>query len=372
MYISRRRFVRNIYQLGKAGLFYVAGGSLLFKGCAEEEPVEIKEFENKTQQKVIEDFKPGYKKLEEKGEFSRRIEQACEIMEKCILCPRRCKVNRRKGEKGFCNTGEKAIVYSYQPHFGEEVPLVGNNGSGTIFFSNCNLRCVFCQNWPIAHEGKGSEVSDEELANMMLDLQDRGCHNVNLVTPTHVMPNILNATRIAMKNGLKIPLCYNTSGYENTEQIKMLDSIIDIYLPDLKFMEGEKAERYNEAEARNYPELAREAIAKMHQQVGQLAVDERGIAKKGLIIRHLVMPNGVAGTEKFVHWVSENLSPDTYVNIMAQYRVEHKAFEYELISRAINPEEFVEAIEWAVQAGLTNIDNRALTQYNRHLRKLND
>lgn len=231
-----------------------------------------------------------------------------------------------RGETGACRATDQLVVYSYQPHFGEELPLVGNKGSGTIFFSNCNLRCVFCQNWPIAHEGRGRQVSDEKLAEIMLDIQKMGCHNINLVTPTHVMPNILNATRLAMKKGLKLPLCYNTGGYELTENIKLLEGIVDIYLPDLKFMDPVNAELYA-GSSRDYPEMARQAIVEMHRQVGDLGVNSLGIAGRGLMVRHLVMPNRVAGTREFVQWAASYLSTSTYINIMAQYRVEHRAFE---------------------------------------------
>lgn len=300
--------------------------------------------------------------LEEEGEFAGRIEQAYAIFEKCELCPRRCGVNRTKSETGVCRATDRLVVYSHMPHFGEEIPLVGNSGSGTIFFSNCNLRCVFCQNWPIAHEGRGSETSDEKLAEMMLELQRTGCRNINLVTPTHVMPNILNATRIAMKQGLEIPLVYNTGGYELVENIRFLDGIVDIYLPDLKFMDGEKAAKYAGG-AEDYPEMAQNAIKEMHRQVGDLVTDSRDNARRGLMIRHLVMPNRVAGTREFVNWVAKTLSRHTYVNIMAQYRVEHEAYEYEEIARSITDKEFVEAIEWAKEAGLENLDKRSLSRY---------
>lgn len=313
-------------------------------------------------------WQPAYLKLEAEGKFALRVSQARDILKNCHLCPRQCGVNRLDGQIGFCRAPQKVKVHTNTPHFGEELPLVGQNGSGTIFFSNCNLRCVFCQNWPIAHEGLGQEISDEDLAEMMLRLQRIGCHNINLVTPTHIMPHILNATRIAMQQGLRIPLCYNTSGYESLDVIRMLDGIVDIYLPDMKFMDGEKAQLYNEAHALDYPEKAQESIIEIHRQVGDLVTDERGIALRGLMVRHLVMPNRVAGTQKFVRWVAENLSTNTYVNIMAQYRVEYRAFEYPTIARAINPKEFVEAIEWAKEAGLTNQDERSLMQYELHRR----
>ena len=304
---------------------------------------------------------PGYLQLEQQGRLAERAEQARAMLQRCELCPRRCGVNRLRGETGVCGTADKAVVYSFQPHFGEEIPLVGRHGSGTIFFSNCNLRCVFCQNWPIAHEGRGSVVDDRRLAEIMLNVQQMGCPNINLVTPTHIMPNIVQATRIAAENGLRIPLCYNTGGYDSLAAIKLLDGIVDIYLPDLKFMDGAEAERYAGG-APDYPATARQAIAEMHRQVGDLITDERGVALRGLMVRHLVMPNRVAGTREFVHWVANTLSPSTYVNIMSQYRVEHRAFEYPQIARAITANEFLEAMEWADQAGLTNLDQRSVMQ----------
>ncbi len=232
------------------------------------------------------------------------------------------------------------------------------------------MRCVFCQNWPIAHEGRGREIDDGALANLMLDLQRRGCHNINVVTPTHVLPNILGAIRIAHGRGLRLPICYNTGGYERPEVITLLDGVVDIYLPDLKFMDGEKASRYIVRGAKNYPEMAQGSIAEMHRQVGDLVVDKRGVAVRGVMVRHLVMPNHVAGTREFVEWVARNLSTETYVNIMSQYRVEHKAFEYERIARAVTPEEFVQAMEWAQAAGLTHIDDRSMAQYRVRKRRI--
>lgn len=313
---------------------------------------------------------PAYSKLEKEGKLGQRIEQAYSIFEKCELCPRQCGANRLAGERGFCRAPARVVVYIAQPHFGEEISLVGEHGSGTIFFSNCNLRCVFCQNWPIAHEGQGSELKDEDLAKMMLYLQKIGCHNINLVTPTHVMPNIINATRIAFKKGLRIPLVYNTSGYERVEILKILDGIVDIYLPDLKYMDGEKSAKYS-AGASDYPEVAKEAIIEMNRQVGQHLVDQRGIALRGLMIRHLVMPNRVAGTDKFARWVAKALPKSTYVNIMHQYRVEYKAYEYPEIWRAITAQEYLEAMDWAVTEGLTNLDPRSVALYDFYARKQN-
>lgn len=361
--MKRKEFIRKLVMLGGTGLFVLSGGSLLLQACA---PL-LKEDEEAGE----ETWRPAYAKLAARGELNDRVQKLYEIMESCELCPRRCRVNRLAGERGFCQAPGEAVVYSHQPHFGEELPLVGQSGSGTIFFSNCNLRCVFCQNWPIAHEGWGSVVSDEELAEMMLSLQQMGCHNINLVTPTHVLPNIVSAVQLAMDKGLHLPLCYNTSGYELVSMIKMLGGVIDIYLPDFKFMDGDEAERYNLASAYDYPEKAMQSIAEMHRQVGDIVTDERGIALNGLMVRHLVMPNRVAGTEAFARWVAEELSTETYVNIMAQYRVDFKAFEYDEIARAITSEEFIEAIEWAKNAGLTNLDKRSLAQYEVHLTKVN-
>ena len=311
-------------------------------------------------------WQPAYEKLEQAGDFARRIEEAYAIFEDCHLCPRECGVNRKEGDIGFCRAPVKPVVFSAHPHFGEELPLVGYRGSGTIFFSNCNLRCIFCQNWPISHEGRGKVLEDEELADMMLHMQSLGCHNINLVTPTHVMPNILNATRIAMKKGLRLPLVYNTSGYERPEIVKLLDGIVDIYMPDMKYMDAHQADKYS-AGASDYPELAKRAIIEMNRQVGVLHGDERGIALRGLIIRHLVMPNRVAGTEKFVQWVAENLPKNTYVNIMAQYHVEYKAYDYPEINRGITVQEFLEAMDWAEKEGLINLDAQSVSIRNFYI-----
>jgi putative pyruvate formate lyase activating enzyme len=302
---------------------------------------------------------PAYGRLENEGKLAQRVDDAYAIFEECRLCPRQCGVNRLNGERGYCKASSTVMIYSAHPHFGEEVSLVGRNGSGTIFFSNCNLRCVFCQNWPISIEGKGEGYSDDQLAQMMLHLQTIGCHNINLVTPTHVMPNIVKATRIAFKNGLRIPLVYNTSGYESVEILELLDGIVDIYLPDMKYMDAEKAAKYS-AGASDYPEMAKAAIIEMHRQVGLHQINTQGIATRGVLIRHLVMPNQVAGTKAFVQWVAENLPKYTYVNIMHQYHVDYKAFEYPEIWRAITVEEYLEAMQWAQDHGLKNLDPKSL------------
>ncbi|MBL7179916.1 MAG: radical SAM protein [Pseudomonadota bacterium] len=298
---------------------------------------------------------PAYGKLESEGKLAQRIQQAYAIFEECELCPRRCGTNRLNGEQGFCRATAKPMLYSSHPHFGEELSLVGKEGSGTIFFSNCNLRCVFCQNWPISHKGYGKEVTDEALADIMLHLQKIGCHNINLVTPTHVMPNILNATGIAFKKGLRLPLVYNTSGYERFEILNILDGIVDIYLPDMKFMDADQSEKYL-GKASDYPKVSQKAVIEMHRQVGLHQADSRGIAVRGLMIRHLVMPNRVAGTEKFIRWVAENLPKTTYINIMHQYAPDYEAFDYPEIWRRINVQEYLEAMRWADAYGLTNLD----------------
>jgi len=298
---------------------------------------------------------PAYGNLHKEGKLEERVKQAYAIFKACTLCPRQCGADRSSGEKGFCGATARLKVYTAQPHFGEEASLVGRHGSGTVFFSNCNLRCVFCQNWPIAHKGQGTEIEDDALADMMLRLQAIGCHNINLVTPTHVMPNILHAVSRAFKKGLRIPLIYNTSGYERVEILKLLDGIVDIYLPDMKYMDPQKAATYSGG-ASDYPETAKGAILEMHRQVGVHQIDSEGIAWRGLMIRHLVMPNRVAGTEQFVRWVAENLPKSTYVNIMAQYHVDYKAFEYPEIWRRITVGEYLEAMAWAEKYGLSNLD----------------
>ncbi len=343
MEMTRRQFFRNSFLLG---------GSLFLPSVS---PL--------AESKKSDPWVPAYEKLEKEGKLAQRIKQAYALFERCELCPRRCGVNRRKGEKGVCRAPLRPVVFGAHPHFGEEMPLVGDHGSGTIFFSNCNLRCIFCQNWPISHEGRGDEMEDEGVAEMMLQLQKIGCHNINLVTPTHVMPNILSATRVALKKGLRIPLVYNTSGYERLDILKVLDGIVDIYMPDMKYMDAEHAAKYS-AGASDYPEVAKKAIIEMNRQVGVLRVDPQGIGLRGVIIRHLVMPNRVAGTEKFAKWVSENLPKATYVNIMAQYRVEYKAYEYPEISRGITVQEFLEAMDWAEKYGLINLDPQSVTLRN--------
>jgi putative pyruvate formate lyase activating enzyme len=301
-------------------------------------------------------FEAGYLGLERSGELKRREEALWAIFESCRLCPRACGMNRKKGQTGFCSSTAQLKVHGAAPHFGEERPLVGMGGSGTIFFSSCNLLCCFCQNWQINHRGDGQYLSHDELAEMMLALQARGCHNVNLVTPTHVAPNIVKALRIAIRRGLRLPLVYNTGGYDDLEVVKLLDGVVDVYLPDFKYQDGAMAGKYSSG-ASDYPKVAAAVIKEMHRQVGVLRTDSRGIAERGLIIRHLVMPGNVAGTDLFVRWVASELGTNTYVNLMAQYRPEHKAKSIPEINRRITAQEWSDARRWASEAGLTNLDS---------------
>ncbi len=298
---------------------------------------------------------PGFLALEREGLLSERIEKLYAIYEDCHLCPRNCRVNRIKGETGVCQATAKVKISSAFPHFGEERPLVGKGGSGAIFFSNCSLRCVFCQNYTVSIEGEGVEISDEQLAETMIKVQSFGCHNINLVTPTHYVPSIVKALKRAIRLGLKIPLVYNTSGYEMLEVLVLLDGVIDIYLPDLKYMQPAFSSKYSSG-AYNYPYYAKLAIKEMHRQVGELKLDKTRIAVKGLMLRHLIMPNRVSGTEDFIKFVAREVSPTTYVNLMSQYRPEYKAMEYPDISRRIKRSEHAEALEWARKYGLTRLD----------------
>jgi putative pyruvate formate lyase activating enzyme len=301
-------------------------------------------------------MEPSYLKLYEEGALGERIEKALAILEECRLCPRNCGVNRLQGETGFCETGRKARVASYNAHFGEESPLVGTHGSGTIFISSCNLLCNFCQNYEISHEKEGVEVEPEQIAHMMNQLHQMGCHNINIVTPSHVVPQLLEALPIAIEKGLKIPLVYNSSGYDSVGTLKLLDGIFDIYMPDFKFWDGAYAERY--CRAPDYREMTVEAVREMHRQVGDLVLDHRGVAVRGLIVRHLVMPNHVAGTARIVKFLAEEISPNTYLNVMDQYRPCGAARRDSLISRRLSSQEFMEAKEMAGKAGLKRLDPR--------------
>lgn len=301
------------------------------------------------------DFEPAYLKLYRSGELKKRGEELWSMMRSCKLCPRECGINRLAGNRGFCQASSQLEIASYHPHFGEEKPLVGRGGSGTIFFTNCNLRCVFCINWDISQGGKGRPRSIEDLAQMMLNLQKMGCHNINLVTPTHYSPHILLAVDLAAGRGLRLPLVYNTCGWERLEILKKLDGVIDIYLPDFKYSQGKMAAKYSSG-AETYPEITKRALLEMHRQVGVAKPARDGLIYRGLMIRHLVMPNRVSGAKKVIEWIAENLPKDTYLNIMSQYRPTYRAFEYPQISRRITREEYSEALGWAREAGLTNLE----------------
>jgi len=294
------------------------------------------------------EFEPCYVKTHERGELDDKVEALYNILESCELCPRKCNVNRIKGEKGFCKA-DKFMVSSYFPHFGEEEPLVGIHGSGTIFLTHCNLRCVYCQNYEISHLGIGEVVSEEEVAGMMLKLQALGCHNINFVTPTHYAPYLVKAVSIAVEKGLRLPIVWNCGGYENVEVIKLLEGVVDIYMPDIKYSSSEAAKKYSFAP--DYFERCKESVIEMHRQVGDLKI-QNGIAYRGLLIRHLVLPNDLAGSEEVLKFIS-NLSKNSYVNIMAQYRPEGEAYKYKKLNRRITREEFIKVINLAKKFGLT-------------------
>lgn len=295
-------------------------------------------------------FLPGYINLYKTGKLQERIEKARGLLKECQICPRRCKVNRLENKLGVCKVGKLPKVSSYNPHFGEESPLVGTHGSGTIFITSCNLGCVFCQNYDISHLGEGYEISSGRFAQMMVELQTMGCHNINFVTPTHVVPQILEALPIAIRDGLNIPLVYNTGGYDLVETLQLLEGVFDIYMPDFKFSDSDVAAKL--CKARDYPQVTMKAIKEMHRQVGDLVVDNRGIAVRGLIVRHLVMPNGLAGTRKVMQFLAQKISPDTYVNIMDQYHPCGLARNYPEINRRISIEEFENALHIAQEEGI--------------------
>jgi putative pyruvate formate lyase activating enzyme len=285
---------------------------------------------------------PSYFNLTE-GQWKERIERALSLLESCEVCPHRCGVNRLKGELGFCKTGKNAIVDSYFSHRGEEKPIRGYRGSGTVFFSYCNMRCVYCQNYQISQLGEGRGVSPEELSEMFLELQAMGCHNLNLVTPSHVVPQILSALYLAVQKGFRLPIVYNTSSFDSLESLRLLEGIVDIYLADLKYADREIARRYSKV--KNYPEVAMAAIKEMHRQVGDLILDERGIAIRGLLIRHLILPNGLAGTEKVAEFLG-SLSKNMAVNVMDQYYPSYMAWKYPELSRRITQREYHQTLSF--------------------------
>ena len=309
----------------------------------------------------------SYLKASRSGLLDTRIKESQLRLEQCNLCPRRCNVDRLAGEVGLCRTGAHAEISSYGPHFGEEAALVGDHGSGTIFFCGCNLLCAFCQNYEISYPQEGSclAVDDRRLAQLMVELQEQGCHNINLVTPSHVVPQILAALPTAIELGLKVPLVYNSSGYDSVTSIHLLDSIVDIYMPDFKFWYVDSAKRY--AKAADYPETARMALIEMQRQVGDLQINAQGYAERGLLVRHLLMPCGGAETDAILQFLAEEISVDCYVNIMDQYRPCWRAGEFTELGASISAKEYQQAMQRAEEYGLTRFDRRNFTNLLRYL-----
>lgn len=291
------------------------------------------------------------------GELAEKIARGKEMLRNCTLCPRNCSVNRLAGEKGYCGIADRLEVASYGPHFGEEQVLVGEKGSGTIFFCGCNLRCVFCQNYSISHcaEGECLEVDSRQLAAIMLELQEQGCHNINLVTPGHIVPQLLPALQLAVEGGLEIPLVYNCGGYESMASLRLLDGIVDIYMPDIKFFSSEAAKRY--AGAADYPQIVKRAVLEMQRQVGDLQLDDRGLAINGLLVRHLLMPGARTESESIFAFLADRVSRNCHVNIMEQYRPCGTAKDFPELKETISPEYYQEMIAAAKKSGLTRIES---------------
>jgi putative pyruvate formate lyase activating enzyme len=349
MPLSRRKFIKGgLVAAGTAAA--TLGGFGLVRGLFAEGVSEEEQGQN---QNKSEDARVvRYLDLERSGELEQREKALWALFAPCRLCPRLCGADRAAGKPGACTAAENFKVASFAPHFGEETPLRGSNGSGTIFFSNCNLLCVFCLNWQINHRGDGEVTTHAELAKIMLDLQRRGCHNINLVTPTHLVPHIIKALRLAIAGGLNLPLLYNSSGYESLEVLKLLDGVVDIYLPDFKYQDSAIAARFSKG-APDYTRHAAATIKEMHRQVGTLKQTD-GLAHRGVLIRHLVMPENLAGTDGFVRWAVSELGPETHVNIMGQYTPMFKASEYPPLDRRVTREEVAQAMRWAREAGLRN------------------
>jgi putative pyruvate formate lyase activating enzyme len=305
---------------------------------------------------MMQNLHSGYLALLKSGELKNRVADAYERLISCNICAHHCAINRRIGELGNCKTGERAKISSYGPHMGEEDPLRGSRGSGTIFFTRCNLRCQYCQNHDISQADSGSEIEPEELAVIMLELQDNGCHNINFVSPSHVVPQILAGVLIAAGAGLRIPLVYNTGGYDSYPSLKLLDGVIDIYMPDMKYADPEIAWRYSKIP--DYVRINRSVVKEMHAQVGDLLMDDRGIATRGLLVRHLILPDNLAGTDQVVGFLADEISPNTYLNLMDQYRPAYQAHHYPELNRRITREEYNSAVHMARSAGLTRLDER--------------
>jgi putative pyruvate formate lyase activating enzyme len=295
---------------------------------------------------------PSYIDAYKQGTLAQRSRDVLQMLEHCTICPRKCGSNRLRGEKGFCRTGRLAVICSYFAHHGEEPPISGEHGSGTIFFSGCNLGCLYCQNYQFSQKDEGRPMEAQELADCMLSLQKEGCHNINLVTPTHVMPQILEALLLAVGDGLNIPIVYNTSGYELTETLKILEGIVDIYLPDMRYSREEPARLYSHAA--DYPHVNRAAIKEMHRQVGAAVFDNEGIIRNGMIIRHLVLPQDTSGTEEILRFIAEEISPETYISFMSQYFPAYLASHHPPLDRRLHLEEFEQAVAYLKKFGLDN------------------
>ena len=303
-----------------------------------------------------ETFQPAYRRLLRSGEFRERVAQAYEHLSICDVCAWNCDVDRRAGQVGVCRAGELAKVSSYGPHLGEEDPLRGWRGSGTIFFSRCNLKCQFCQNHDISQTDAGYEVEAEGLASIMLELQAQGCHNINFVSPSHVVPQIMAAVLIAAEAGLRLPLVYNTGAYDSMSMLSLLDGIVDIYMPDMKYADAEIARRFSKIP--NYPQVNQAAVREMHRQVGDLQVNKTGLALCGLLVRHLVLPDNLAGTDEIVQFLATEISRHTYLNLMDQYRPAYLAHHFPDLNRRITRQEYETAVRMARNAGLTRLDER--------------
>lgn len=301
------------------------------------------------------EFEAAYMRLHRTGELEQRAASAREHELACDLCARECGVDRTQKE-GTCHTGQEAWVASFGPHHGEEYPLRGWRGSGTIFFSYCNLRCVYCQNFEISQAPAGRQVSSKELAAMMLSLQELGCHNINLVSPSHVVAEILGALVIAATAGLLLPLVYNTGGYDSLSALQLLDGVVDIYMPDMKYGDAGQARKLSKVQ--RYPDINQRAVREMHRQVGDLQLDKDGLARRGLLVRHLVLPRHTAGTQRVVRFLADEISPETYLNLMDQYRPAYLAPKYPAINRLVTGDEYQAALQMALEAGLHRLDQR--------------
>ena len=342
--LSRRHFIRSLV----FGSLWGMGFSLFAISPNRRPMIEDKKNE-------LPEYTSSYLNLHKTGELKKRGEELWKALRNCKLCPRKSAVNRFVAHKGTCEASADLEISSAFPHYGEEDSLVGTGGSGAIFFTHCSLRCVYCINWEISIGGEGKKYNIKDLADMMLKLQERGCHNINIVTPTHFLPHLLLALDQAAARGLHIPLVYNTSGYEDVENLRYLDGVVDIYLPDFKYWDGEMAAKYSSG-AKRYPEYAREAMLEMHRQVGVAKPAKDGVMYRGLMIRHLVLPHNISGTDQIVQWIANNLPADTYVHLMSQYRPSYKANEYPELSRNLYQREYRQAIRWAREAGLTNLE----------------